>query len=280
MAPAAVVTVFAVGLAVGLLSGLVGIGGGVLIVPFLYFYYAHPALFGVEAAAETATVVAHATSLFVIVPTAFRGTLAFHRAGLVVWRAVWPIGLASVVAAVAAARIATLLPPQALRVAFGVLLVVSGVRLAFRRSAEEVPRPAHELRLSLPVTIAAGATVGVFSALLGVGGGIVAIPLLMYAVGVDVRRVAATSMGIVAITSAAGMLAYAVGGMGAAGRPPWSVGYVDVAVGTVMFLGALVSVPWGAALNQRLNPRTLAYVFAALFVLLGGRLVLENLGAF
>lgn len=279
MASAAVVAVFAVGLAVGLLSGLVGIGGGVLIVPFLYFYYAHPALFGVEVAPQAATVVAHATSLFVILPTSFRGALTFHRAGLVVWRAVWPIGVAAVVAAVVAARVATLLPPQALRVAFGVLLVFSGVRLALRRSAEEVPRPAHELSLSPPVTVGVGAAVGAFSALLGVGGGIVAIPLLMYVVGIDVRRVAATSMGIIAITSAAGVMAYAVGGIGAAGRPPWSVGYVDVAVGTVMFLGALLSVPWGAALNQRLDPRTLALLFSALFVLLGGRLVLENLGA-
>lgn len=279
MAPAAVVAVFAVGLAVGLLSGLVGIGGGVLIVPFLYFYYAHPALFGVEVAPQAATVVAHATSLFIIVPTSFRGALTFHRAGLVVWRAVWPIGMAAVVAAVAAARVATLLPPQALRVAFGALLVFSGVRLLFRRSPEEV-RPAHELCLSPPVTVAVGAVVGAFSALLGVGGGVVAIPLLLYVVGIDVRQVAATSMGVVAVTSVAGVLAYAVGGIGAAGRPPWSVGYVDVAVGTVMFLGALLSVGWGAALNQRLDPRTLGLAFAVLFVLLGGRLVLENLGAF
>jgi uncharacterized membrane protein YfcA len=278
MSPGAIGAVFVVGLAVGLLSGLVGIGGGVLIVPFLYFFYAHPDLFGVGADPEVRTVVAHATSLFVIVPTALRGVLAYRRAGLVEWRAVWPIGLASTAVAVGAAQLATRLPPQALRLAFGLLLLYSALRLA-RGGKEETPDAGHRFRLSLPVTLGAGAAAGTFSALLGVGGGIVVVPILMH-VGIELRRVAATSMGIVAITSVAGVLAYMLAGTEAAGRPPGSIGYVDVLVGGVMFLGSLLSVGWGAALNQRMQPRTLALVFSGLFAVVGGRLVLENLGVF
>lgn len=272
-----VAAVFLVGLAVGLLSGLVGIGGGVLIVPFLYFFYAHPELFGVAADPEVRTVVAHATSLFVIVPTALRGVLAYRRAGLVEWRAVWPIGLASTVVAVAAAQVATQLPPQALRTAFGGLLLYSAFQLV--KGGKEDPHAGHGFRLSLPMTLGAGAVGGAFSALLGVGGGIVMVPILLHGVGIDVRRVAATSMGIVSLTSLAGVAAYVVGGVGAAGRPPWSLGYVDPVVGTVMFLGALLSVAWGAAMNQRMEPRTLSLLFSGLFAVVGLQLVLENLGA-
>ncbi len=269
-----VLTVFAVGLVVGVVSGLVGIGGGVLIVPFLYFFYANPAIFGVNVAPEAHIILAHGTSLFVIVPTSLRGVLAFHRRGLVEWRAVWPIGLGSVLAAVAGARLALYLPPDLLRVAFGGFLLLSGVQLALRRGgAAAVGDEGERAPVALPLVALSGILVGIFSALLGVGGGIVAIPILMYLVRVEVRRVAATSMGIIAITASAGAAAYMVSGLGAPGLPPGSVGYVDVVTGLAMFLGAVTSVRWGAHLNQRLSPRALALVFAALFILLGARLM-------
>jgi uncharacterized membrane protein YfcA len=278
MGLAAVLTIFVVGLAVGLLSGLVGIGGGVLIVPFLYFFYGHPEWFGVPVSAETATVVAHATSLFVIVPTSLRGALAYQKARLVEWRAVWPIGLASVFAAVLGARLAVELPPPALKIGFGLLLVVSAWRLGRRRQAVRNPAAAVPLRLSLPVTVGVGTAVGLFSALLGVGGGVVAIPLLLSVVRLDVRRVAATSIGIIAITATAGTVSYMISGWHRADLPPWSIGYVHVAAGLAMFAGSILSVRWGAALNQRLAPRALSLMFAALFLIIGLRLLIQNVG--
>jgi uncharacterized protein len=273
MALLTVLTVFAVGLVVGVVSGLVGIGGGVLIVPFLYFFYANPAIFGVHAAPEAHIILAHGTSLFVIVPTSLRGVLAFHRRGLVEWRAVWPIGIGSVLAAVAGARLALHLPPDLLRVGFGAFLLLSGVQLALRRGVAAPGDEGERAPVALPLIALSGILVGIFSALLGVGGGIVAIPILMYLVRVEVRRVAATSMGIIAITASAGAAAYMVSGLGAPGLPPGSVGYVDIVTGLAMFLGAVTSVRWGAHLNQRLSPRALALVFAGLFILLGGRLI-------
>ncbi|CAN5840630.1 sulfite exporter TauE/SafE family protein [soil metagenome] len=268
-----VLAVFAVGLAVGVVSGLVGIGGGVLIVPFLYFFYDHPAIFGVHAAADARIILAHGTSLFVIVPTAMRGALAFHRRGLVEWRAVWPIGIVSIVAAVAGSQLALQLPPDLLRLSFGIFLVFSGLQLVLRRPVAAAEPGISPGRLSLGATVLSGAIIGLFSAILGVGGGVVAIPLLMYVVGVGLRRVAATSMGIIAITATAGAASYMVSGFGAAGLPPGSVGYVDVVTGLAMFLGAVISVRWGAFLNQKLSPRKLSIIFAVLFLLIGLRLI-------
>lgn len=275
MDPLAILVVVGVGLVVGLLSGLVGIGGGVLIVPFLYFFYDRPDLFGVLVQPETRTILAHGTSLFVIVPTSVRGAFAYHRAGLVEWRAVWPVGAASVVAAVLGARLALALPPELLKMLFGVLLVFSGARMGLRRPlpVDAVPR---EPRLSLAVTVVTGLAIGIFSVLLGVGGGIVAIPLLIHLIHLEVRKVAATSIGIIAITAAAGAASYMWSGREAPGLPPFSVGYVHVSAGVLMFLGAVASVRWGAVLNQRLKPRTLTLLFAGLFVLLGVRLIVTN----
>ena len=278
MGLAAVLTIFVVGLAVGILSGLVGIGGGVLIVPFLYFFYGHPEWFGVPVAAGVAPVVAHATSLFVIVPTSLRGALAFHKARLVEWRAVWPIGIASVLAAVVGARVAIELPPPILKIAFGLLLIISALRLGRRRPGAQSEAPPRRLRLSLPVTAGVGTAVGLFSALLGVGGGVIAIPLLLGVVRVDVRRVAATSIGIIAITAAAGTLSYMISGWNRPDLPPWTIGYVHVAAGLAMFAGSVLSVGWGAALNQRLKPRMLSLLFAGLFFIIGVQLLVQNAG--
>lgn len=278
MAALTVLTLIAVGLAVGLLSGLVGIGGGVLIVPFLYFFYDHPELFAVAVPEGARTVLAHGTSLFIIVPTSVRGALAYHRTRMVEWRAVWPIGAFSVIGALLGARLALELPEELLKLAFGLLLVLAGVQLATRRPSRAAA-PEAPPRLGLAVTVPTGLAVGLFSALLGVGGGIIAIPLLLNLVRIDVRKVAATSIGIIAITAAAGTLSYMWTGRAEPGLPPWSIGYVHLAAGLAMFAGAVVSVRWGAMLNQRLRPRTLALLFAGLFVLLGARLIIGNAAA-
>jgi uncharacterized membrane protein YfcA len=279
MGPAALVAVFGVGLLTGLLSGLVGIGGGVLMVPFLYLFYAHAEWAGVRLSPEVATLAAHATSLLVILPTSLMGAWAFERKRLVVWRAAVPIGIVAAVAAVAAAQAAESLDPRWLRLGFGVLLVFSGWRLFRTRgpAARGELAPERPVRVSLPAMAGVGAAMGVFSALLGVGGGVIGVPLLIHVVRVDLKRVAATSLAIVAVTSLGGAAAYMLNGPPAPVRPGMSVGYVDLAVAMALVAGTLLSVRWGTVLNRRLNPRTLALVFAVLFALSGARLVAGNL---
>jgi uncharacterized protein len=268
----------AAGILAGILSGLVGVGGGVIMVPVLYLFYAYPEWAGVSLGPEAATLTAHATSLFVIFPTSVRGTLAFHRQGMVAWRVVWPIGIAAAVAAVLASRVALGVDARLLRLAFGVLLVYSAYRLFRSRDTRRAARLAERpLRTSPAAMVGTGAVVGFFSAFLGVGGGIVAIPLLMQVVRLDLRRIAATSLAIVALTSAAGAVAYMLSGLASPVRAGWSVGYVDVAAGLALAAGTLLSVRWGASLNLKLEPRRLALVFGALFLAMGGRLILVNL---
>jgi uncharacterized protein len=265
------------GLIVGLLSGLVGLGGGVLMVPFLYFLYDHPDLFGVVVSPEARVVLAHGTSLFVIVPTSIRGIIAYRRANLVEWRAVWPIGVTSIFAALAATRLAVALPPEALKTAFGAMLIFSGLQLIRRRSRPDPQVLPPEPKLSLRYTILVGLVMGFFSALLGVGGGIVGIPLLIYLIGLDIKKVAATSMGIIILTASAATAGYVAAGVGAPGLPPWTLGYVHLSAGIALFLGAVVSVRWGAALNQRMQPRNLQLLFGVVFLLLGAQLAIGNL---
>jgi len=115
-----VALVVATGFVVGGLSGLLGVGGGTILVPILTL------LFGIEQHQ------AQGVSLFMIIPTALAGAWTHWKLGHVETRLVPPIAAASVVAAVAAAAVAHFLPAQALRIAFGALLVWVGTRMAWK----------------------------------------------------------------------------------------------------------------------------------------------------
>ena len=89
---------------VGVVSGLVGVGGGIVMVPLLYLLFAHPEWSGISIPSAHQAVVAHATSLFVIVPTAVAGILSYHSAGLVVWRVALPMAGTAVLSALGGCR--------------------------------------------------------------------------------------------------------------------------------------------------------------------------------
>lgn len=276
MSPGALAGFAAVGLAVGFAAGLVGIGGGVLMVPFLYFVYDGAAATGAawNLPIELHTTVAHATSLLVIVPTAAVGTWSYHRTGHVSWRSAVPIGLFSVVGGVLGARVAILLPGDLLKVAFGLFLLGTAFQLT-REQRRGADRP---LRLSPMVTIPTGLSVGLFSALLGVGGGLVAIPLLLYVVGLPIDKVAATSLAVITFAASAGTVTYIVSGLGHPGLPPGSLGYVHALAGLPLMLGSVLTVPLGARVNRRTDVRTLRLIFAVLLLVLGLRLLAQASG--
>jgi uncharacterized protein len=273
MTLAALLALLVVGTGVGFLSGLVGIGGGVLIVPFLYFFYGHATWSGVLLPDVLHATVAHATSLFIIVPTAMVGTFTYARVGLVAWRAVLPIAAFSTLSAASGAVLAARVPQPALKVGFGAFLVFTAIQLVRRRGGAVRGAP----RTGLLAAAATGLLVGAMSALLGVGGGLVAIPLLMYVMRIDVERVAATSLAIVVAAALVGTITYAVAGIGTAGLPAGSVGFVHVAAALPMLPGAMLAARWGARLNQRLDARLLRLTFAVLLAVLGARLVVTHL---
>lgn len=268
-------TLAGAGLGIGFMSGLVGIGGGVLIVPLLYFFYGHPGWSGVEVAPELHAVVAHATSLFIIVPTSALGTWTYHRVGAVDWRAALPIAGFSVAAALLSSQFAAAIPAPVLKLSFGALLVVSGGRM-LRPGTGAVPAAG---RSRLAVGALSGAVVGLLSALLGVGGGIVAIPILVYFVGLTLDKVAATSLAIIVFTALAAVAGYAVAGIGESGLPTGSLGYVHYLAALPILVGALAAVSVGARVNQRLDTHNLRMIFGILFVVLGLRLLAQNLWA-
>ncbi len=109
--------------------------------------------------------------------------------------------------------------------------------------------------------VAIGLLAGLFSALFGVGGGIVAVPLLILAAGLAPRPATATSLGMIGITALAGTIGYAIGG------------HVEVGYAALVGIPAAFGAVGGAAIQQRVNARTLSYLFSALLVAIAVRLL-------
>ena len=259
----------AVGVLVGIVSGLTGIGGGVLMVPFLYLLYARLAV-----PPSDATVLAHATSLCVIVPTALSGLRAYRGVRLVRWRQTMALAAAAAVAAVVSARIAVHVPSQALRAGFGIFLLVVAADL-LRPKALPSAAPL-EGRMALVYAVLLGLPVGALSAFLGVGGGLVATLGMYYVLNLPFEAVPPTSLAVVVVTAATGTASYLLT------TTPllpfgWVVGHVDLGHALPLAAGAVLAAPLGVRLNRRLPVATLRRVFSGLLFLIGADLVWETL---
>jgi len=265
-----------VGLLAGGVSGLVGIGGGAVMVPFLYFFLGRPELCGSAVPTAQQAVIAHATSLAVIVPVSLRGAWLYHRAGLVEWGAVWRMGLASIVTAALGARVAVLVPGALLKTAFGIFLIVVATRLFVGKRPTGAGREAAADGTRMGRALAGGAAVGFFSALLGVGGGLVAIPVLIYGLHLDIRKVSGTSLALITFTALTGVFAYALNGLAATAGGSLLT-YFHLPAALALAVGALVAVPLGTGLQMRMPARALRLLFAVVFLLLGARIAIANL---
>ena len=235
---------------VGIVSGLVGVGGGIVMVPLLYLWFAHPEWSGISVPAQYHAVVAHATSLFAIVPTAMAGLVAYHRSKLVAWRIALPMAVTAVLAAALGVQVAVRLPPEALKAGFGAFLVASGLNLLFSSRRDQVEGEGG--RRGLALAVGGGIFIGFITSLLGVGGGIVAIPLLIYLVRLEVKKVAATSLGIVVFSALTAALTYAVTGWDHPELPSGSLGYIYFPAGLALLPGSVLTARVGVNLNLSL----------------------------
>jgi uncharacterized membrane protein YfcA len=259
----------AVGVLVGLLSGLTGIGGGVLMVPFLYVLYARLAV-----PASDATLLAHATSLAVIVPTALRGLIGYRGLGLVRWRQALTLAAAAAVSAALSVRLAVHVPAHALRTGFGLFLLVVAANLLRHRDRPGV-RPL-EGRASTLYAALLGVPIGALSAFLGVGGGVVATIGMYYVLRIGFDAVAPTSLAVIVVTAAAGSLSYLFTAPAEALPFGWVVGHVDFGHALPLAAGSVAAAPLGVRLNRRIPVATLRRLFSVFLLLIGLDIVWEN----
>lgn len=242
----------AAGLAGGVVAGLFGVGGGTVIVPALFYAFE---VLGVGG--ESNLHVAVGTSLLTIVATSLR-SLKAHRSHRAVDEAVlksWApwVGLGGLVGA----GIAGVASMEGLAIVYGVCLVLIGLQLGLlpERFTLAKDLPTGWLRRIV------GTAIGGLSAMMGIGGGSFG-GLVMTLCGRPIHQAVATASGFGVAIGGAAALGFLVFGWDAAGRPPFSLGYINIPAAIVMGVLTTAVAPWGARLAHRLHKRVLRKVFA------------------
>ena len=196
--------------------------------------------------------------------------ISYRRRDLIVRPAVIPLALTSIIGTFLGAQLAVHLPGDVLRKIFAFLLFAAAIRMALSppiRSSGARPRKVW------PVLPAVGVSAGFFSALLGIGGGLVSVPLMGYVLKFPTEKLAGTSTTIMIITSLAGMLQHVYHGYGAPELPVCAVGYVHWAAAIPLAAGAMISAPLGVYLNHRLDVSVFKRTFAAVLIIVGVRML-------
>ena len=180
--------VILVGLLGGLLSGVFGVGGGIIMVPLFVFWL------GLEQRR------AIATSLVAIVPIALAGMLGYAAGGAVDWQAGLALGIGGVVGGQLGVWLLPRVPVRILQVLFAAILIYSAFRLVF--PADDLT-DASSANMQLPwvLLIVAGLLAGTMSGLLGVGGGIILVPALVLLVSLNIDAARGTSLLVVILTA-------------------------------------------------------------------------------
>jgi len=253
------------GAVAGTLAGLLGIGGGVIIVPIVTLLFeGHGVPHGM------AIKMALGTSLATIVVTAISSIYTHNRKGAVDWGLFRIMGPAVFVGSLVGAWLADIIPGDILYIAFIVFLFAVSIQMAMSRVSAHSTLPGR-------VGLAGVSTlVGIVSALMGIGGGAMHVPFLSYC-GVPVKRSIATAAAVGLPLSVSATLGYIIGGLDEAGVPPASIGYVNLPVFGGVVAASLIFAPLGATLAHKLPDLLLRRLFAVFLFVLASRMAYKLL---
>ena len=226
-----------IGVAAGALSGLLGVGGGIVLVPLLL---------GVVKFDQHR---AHATSLAAILLISIAGAARFAIAGEVSWILGLVLGIGGVVGSTAGARMMGKMSPQLLRVVFVVVLTVVAIRMF--TGGELATGTGIEGVGSYLIALGIGVVAGFAGSVAGIGGGSIIVPALVFLLAVEQHTAGGTSLMAIVFTAVA------------ATRVNWSAGRVDVKEGLALGLGGAVSATIAASIALGLEAPILTRIFGA-----------------
>ncbi len=251
------------GAVVGLLAGLLGIGGGLIIVPVLTGFLSLQ-----DVAEAHAIKLAIGTSLATIVLTSLASIRAHHRYHAVMWPAFARLAPGILVGALGGGLLAGALPGALLQRIFSVFVLLMAAQLLLNLR----PRAAGGLPGWGGVALA-GTVIGAVSALVGIGGGAMTVPFLIWC-SASTRQAVATSAACGLPIALAGSVGFAISGLGVVGLPDFCVGYLYLPALVNITLASVWVAPLGARLAHRLPMRVLRQFFAVFLLILGVNMLL------
>lgn len=263
-----VTSLVALGAATGFAAGLLGIGGGMILVPFLTL------IFGTSGFPEQHVVhMAVATSLATILFTSVSSVRAHHQHGAVLWRIVRVLAPGIVIGSLIGAQVAGRLPAVWLALIFSLFVSFSALQMMLDRK----PKPTRELP-GAGGMFAVGNAIGMVSAFVGAGGGFISVPYLVWC-NVKIHNAVATSSALGFPIAAAGTLGYVLAGRGEAGLPEGTLGFIYLPALLATALASVVTAPIGARTAHSLNTKPLKRIFSGLLFILAAYMLYRGIMA-
>ncbi|MFP3913260.1 MAG: sulfite exporter TauE/SafE family protein [Actinomycetota bacterium] len=238
-----------VGVLAGLFSGILGVGGGIVMVPLMV---------GVLGFDQHR---AHATSLAAIVLIAVSGALRFGVAGELEWAVGLALGFGGVVGSTLGAHLMHRLSPTALRVVFGVIMILAGARMVMGSDPGLGEQPA-----ALPgalIGVGIGLVAGIASGVAGIGGGVIMVPAMVFLLGLPQHAAEGTSLLAILFTALAGT------------RVNLRHDRVELREAVIIGAAGVLFAQAGASLALAMSGRLLSQVFGVFVALVGIRMVVS-----
>ncbi|WP_340678408.1 sulfite exporter TauE/SafE family protein [Paraglaciecola sp.] len=251
------------GAVVGLLAGLLGIGGGLIMVPALVYLFTHELGLSLDFAMPMAI----ATSLSTIIFTGFSASLTHSKLGNLNRFVLFYSGLGIAIGAIIGAQLASVIPGEWLKKLFAVLVLLIVVYMLFGKRVES-KNQVNKINLS-----AVGAGTGVLSALMGIGGGAILVPALVW-YRVNIRQAIGCSSFCGLVIAFFGSLSFVQAGWGHNELPQWSFGYVYLPATAGIVTLSMLTATIGAKLGQKLDTHILKKIFAGFLILVSLRMLL------
>lgn len=258
-----ITVLFGIGLLAGFLAGLLGIGGGVVLVPGLY--YSLTAL-GYDPALMMH--VAIGTSLAVIVPTGFSSARAHWQKGAVGMDLVKNIGIGVLLGVVCGTILARFMDGESLKSFFAIVLFILAIVMITNPARyalfDGVPRQ--------PGAGLGGLVIGTISTLMGIGGATISVPFMTLC-KTPIHKAIGTASALGMVISVPGTLGFVLIGWGHEGLPPLSFGYVNVVAWALIVPVSVLMAPWGAAAAHKVSVNRLRTVFALFMIFVSVRMI-------
>jgi uncharacterized membrane protein YfcA len=258
----------ATGLFSGMLAGLLGVGGGLVIVPVLFNILP---IFDVQ---DTVLMkVAVGTSLATIIPTSFISARKHFARGTMDVALLRSLAPGIFMGAVLGTVLVVVLKGAVLSGVFAAIVLLAAFNMGFAGLE-------WRLRQSVPGGLARGcigAGIGAVSAVMGIGGGMLGVPVLSMC-GTDIRSAVSTASAFGLIIAVPATIGLVLAGLGVEGRPPYSLGWVSLIGFGLIVPASIIATPWGVAMAHSISPLLLKRVFAGFLALTSARMAFSLFG--
>ena len=266
LSPQIIILTLIMGSFAGFLAGLLGIGGGVILVP-LFLWLFPLAGFSADLVVHTA----FGTSLAIILPTAISSTLGHRKRGNVDWHMVGFLALGGIVGSLFGSSVAAFISGEKLKMYFGLMQIIVSLKLLFYKPY--IP-PENLARANSRSLFLVGLAGGLFSAFFGVGGGVIAVPLMLMLLHLPIHLAVGNSSALIVVSSLSAVSCYIWFGLQIPETAPYSLGYVNLLVALLVAPLTIIFARVGVKLASSTSQTKLVKVFAVLLMFVGVKILL------